>query len=78
MSREALVVIDAQNDFVLPGRPLTVNGAAACLPKVMEARESAHARCRTTAATAVRACACVRADRIVPRRASTLLSRDRE
>ena len=39
----ALVVIDMQNDFCLPGRALCVQGALGCLPKVDQAVNSARA-----------------------------------
>lgn len=39
----ALVVIDMQNDFCLPGRALCVQGALGCLPKIAQAVTSARA-----------------------------------
>jgi nicotinamidase-related amidase len=44
MSRQALLVIDMQNDFCLPGAPLCVAGAMGCLPKVEEAVDHARRR----------------------------------
>lgn len=37
MDRSALVVIDMQNDFVLPGAPACVAGALQTLPRIQEA-----------------------------------------
>lgn len=44
MGRTALLVIDMQNDFCLPGAVLCVNGAMGCLPKVIEAVALARAQ----------------------------------
>lgn len=38
----ALVIVDMQNDFVLPGAPACVAGAYATLPKILEAIEFWH------------------------------------
>lgn len=40
--RNALVVIDMQNDFCLPNAILCVKGAMGCLPHVIEAVETAR------------------------------------
>ncbi|XP_021736894.1 probable inactive nicotinamidase At3g16190 [Chenopodium quinoa] len=42
--KTALLVIDMQNDFVLPGAPLLVDGAAAIVPNVIKAVEVARER----------------------------------
>ncbi|XP_021732021.1 probable inactive nicotinamidase At3g16190 [Chenopodium quinoa] len=42
--KTALLVIDMQKDFVLPGAPLLVDGAAAILPNVIKAVEVARER----------------------------------
>ncbi|PSC67988.1 isochorismatase hydrolase family [Micractinium conductrix] len=41
--REALLVVDMQNDFCLPDSVLCVKDAVGCLPKVVEAVEAARA-----------------------------------
>lgn len=41
--KQALLVIDMQNDFCLPDAVLCVNGAMGCLPKVIEAVNAARA-----------------------------------
>jgi len=41
---QALVCIDMQNDFCLPGATLCVQGALQCLPKVIEAVGAARER----------------------------------
>jgi nicotinamidase-related amidase len=38
----ALLVVDMQNDFCLPGAVLEVAGAMSCLPKVQEAVDAAR------------------------------------
>jgi len=39
---QALICIDMQNDFCLPGAPLCVQGAMACLPNVIRAIDAAR------------------------------------
>ncbi len=41
-NRTALLVVDMQNDFCLPDAPLCVKGAMNCLPKVIQAVETAR------------------------------------
>ncbi|KAG2491873.1 hypothetical protein HYH03_009826 [Edaphochlamys debaryana] len=43
-SDTALIVIDMQNDFLLPTSPLCVAGGMACLPKVKEALDAARSK----------------------------------
>jgi nicotinamidase-related amidase len=40
----ALIIVDMQNDFVLPGAPAVVAGAAATLPKIKEALDFWHGK----------------------------------
>ncbi|KNA12635.1 hypothetical protein SOVF_124260, partial [Spinacia oleracea] len=42
--KTALFVIDMQKDFVLPGAPLLVDGAAAIVPDVIKAVQVARER----------------------------------
>lgn len=42
MSKQALIVIDVQNDFCFPESPLGVKGALACLPNVHTAVDAAR------------------------------------
>ena len=40
--RQALVVVDMQNDFLLPSSPVCVAGGLACVPQVIRAVEIAR------------------------------------
>lgn len=44
MKKNALIIIDMQNDFVLPGSPSCVAGAHSTLPKIKEALEHFRAQ----------------------------------
>ena len=41
-SPAALIIVDMQNDFVLPGAPSVVAGAYATLPKIKQALDFWH------------------------------------
>ena len=44
MAKQALLVVDVQNDFCLPTSPLGVKGALACLSHVQAAVTAARAK----------------------------------
>ncbi|XP_043716744.1 probable inactive nicotinamidase At3g16190 [Telopea speciosissima] len=44
MKKTAMLVIDMQNDFILPGKPLQVAGGQAIIPNVIKAVEVARER----------------------------------
>ncbi|XP_042501068.1 probable inactive nicotinamidase At3g16190 [Macadamia integrifolia] len=44
MNKTAMLVIDMQNDFILPGKPLQVAGGQAIIPNVIKAVEVARER----------------------------------